>query len=101
MAWSDLRWRRIRDVGIVPVVASCGRDLRQRCSNQAPFIMFALTAFLGGVGIWLGVPLPECQQQFHYKLIGARGSRTQGSPWASKCIHCGIAIGTPKDPITE
>ncbi len=64
--------------------------------------MFALMAFLGGVGIWLGkFRCPRCQQQFHYKLIGARGSRTQGSPWASKCIHCGIAIGTPKDPIAS
>ena len=35
---------------------------------------------------------PKCRQFFGWKPFSSKGG-----PWQSQCIHCGIAIGTPRD----
>jgi hypothetical protein len=93
VAWRDLRKRRATLIVFfllwLPIGGASSCLLRDReFYALVPLAALVVTSYLRAVLFHC----PECRQMFHFQGFGSRGS-----PWARRCVHCGIAMGTPKN----
>jgi hypothetical protein len=92
-AWDELRRRRVvmwaSFLSWLPVGAICGYLLGDRVVYVVLLLMAIIVVAQFRAALFR---CPQCRGFFNFRWSGFHRN-----PWVRKCIHCGIAIGTPKN----